>query len=101
MRIFKLEDVVLQNNSLFVYDQLQKCLSTTFDNYFHKTTDHHSHNTRGEKLNLPITKTYDLQSITSSSVRDWNNLNSKSSIDLASRTKLIKGIRQHCFSKYQ
>ena len=55
MRIFKLEDVVLQNNSLFVYDQLQKCLSATFDNYFHKTTDHHSHNTRGEKLNLPIT----------------------------------------------
>ena len=85
MRIFKLEDVVLQNNSLFVYDQLQKCLSATFDNYFHKTTDHHSHNTRCEKLNVPITKssTYGLQSITSTLIRDWNNLNSETSIDLA------------------
>ena len=34
----------------------KKSLSTTFGNYFHKTTDHHSHNTRGEKLNVPITK---------------------------------------------
>ena len=106
MQIFKLEDVVLQNNCLFLYDQLQKSLSITFDNYFHKTTDHQSHNTRGEKLILPITKTstYGLQSITSSSIRDWNNLNSKTSIDLAStdltHTKLIKGIRQRCFSKY-
>ena len=103
---FKLEDVVLQNNCLFVYGQLQEILSTTFDHYFHKTADHHSHNKRGEKLNVPITKTstYGLQSITSSSIRDWNNLNSKTSINLASRhvtrTKLIKGIRQHCLSKY-
>ena len=68
MQIVKLDDVVLQNNYLFVYDQLQKSLSTTFYNYFHKTTDHHSHNARGEKLNIPITKssTYGPQSITSS-----------------------------------
>ena len=58
MQILKLEGVVLQNNCLFVYDQLQKSLSTTFDNYFHKTTDHHSHNTKGEKLNVPITKNH-------------------------------------------
>ena len=43
--------------TVFVYDQLQKSLSSTFDNYFHKTTDHHSHNARGEKLNIPINKT--------------------------------------------
>ena len=105
-QILKLENVVLQNNCVFVYDQPQKSLSTTFDNYFHKTTGHHSHNTTGEKLNVRNTKTstYGLQSITSSSIRDWNNLSSKTSIDLASRdltrAKLIKGIRQHCFSKY-
>ena len=106
MQILKLDDVVLQNNCLFVNDQLQECLLTTFDSYFHKTTDHHSHNTRAEKCNVPITKTstYGLQSIISSSIRDLNNLNSKTSTDLASRdltrTKLIKGIRQHCFNKY-
>ena len=106
IRILKLEHVVLQSNCLFVYDQLQKSLSTTFDNCFHKTTDHHSHDSRGEKLKLPITKTsiYDLQSITSSSISDSNNLNNKAKIDLDSpeltRTKFIKGIRQDCFSKY-
>ena len=57
MQILKLEDVVLQNNCHFVYDQLQESLSTTFDNYFRKTTDHHSRNTGGEKLNVHITKT--------------------------------------------
>ena len=40
MRIVKLERVVLQNSCLFVYDQSQKSLSTTFDNYFHKTANH-------------------------------------------------------------
>ena len=48
MQILKVEDVLLQNNCLFVYEQLQKSLSITFDNYFQKTTDHHSHNTRGK-----------------------------------------------------
>ena len=87
--------------SLREYDQLQKSLSTTVDNYFHKTTDHHSHNIIGEKLNVPINKTSTngLQSITSSSIRDSNNLNIKTNIDLGSpdltRTKLIRGIRQH------
>ena len=57
MQILQLEDVVLQNNCLSVYDQLQKSLSATCDNYFHKTTDRYSNNTRGEKLNVPITKT--------------------------------------------
>ena len=106
MQILKLEDVVLQNNCLFVYDQLQKCLLTTFDSYFHKATDRHGHNTRGKKRSVPITKTstYRLQSIISSLIRDLNNLNSKTSIDLASRDlsriKLIKGIRQHYFNKH-
>ena len=71
-QILKLEDLVLQNNCLFVYHHLlQKSISTTFDNYFHKTTDHHGHNIRGEKLIVPITKTwtYVLQSITSSSIK--------------------------------
>ena len=37
MQILKLEDLVLQNNCLFVYHHLlQKSLSATFDNYFHK-----------------------------------------------------------------
>ena len=65
MQIFKLEDVALQNNCLFVYDHLQKSLSTTFDNYFHKTTHRHGHNIRGEKLNITIIKTltYGLQAI--------------------------------------
>ena len=82
MQIVKLENVVLQNNCLFVYDQFQKRPSITFDNHFHKTTaDYHSHNTRGEKLKVTITKTstYGLQSNTSSLIRDWNNLNSKTS----------------------
>ena len=48
MQILKLEDELLQNNCLFVYEQLQKSLSITFNSYFHKTTDHHSHNTRGK-----------------------------------------------------
>ena len=47
---------------------------------------------------------FNLWSIASSLIRDWNNLNSKTSIDFASPdltpTKLVKGIRQHCFSKY-
>ena len=70
----------------FVYDHLQKRLSTTFDNCFHKITDHHCHNRRGEKINLPITKssTYALQSITSCSIRDWNSLNSKTNIVIVS-----------------
>ena len=52
--------------------------------HFNKTTEHHSHNTRREKLKVPITKTltYGLQSITSSSIRDWNSLNNKTNIDL-------------------
>ena len=94
MQILKLEDVVLQNNCLFVYDQFQESLLITFDDYFHKNIDHHSHNTRAIKRNVPIikTSTYGLQSITSSSIRDWNSLNSKANIDIASpeltRTKL-------------
>ena len=98
MQFLKLQDVVLQNNCLFVYDQLLNCLSTAFDNYFHKATNHHSHNTRGEKPNVPITNTssYSLQSIISSLIREWNSLNSKTNIDLASpeltHTKLIKCI---------
>ena len=36
MQIVKLEDVVLQNNCFFVYDQLKKRPSITFDNYFRK-----------------------------------------------------------------
>ena len=36
MQIVKLEDVVLQNNCFFVYDQLKKRSSITFDNYFRK-----------------------------------------------------------------
>ena len=31
---------------------LRKSLSTTFDNYFHRTTDQHNHNWRTEKLNI-------------------------------------------------
>ena len=72
MQILKLEDIVLQNNCLFGYHHLlQKSLSETFDNYFHKTTDHHGHNIRGEKFIVPITKswTYVLRSITSSSIK--------------------------------
>ena len=65
MRILEFEGVVLQNNRLFVYDQSQKSLSTTFDNYFHKTTDHNSLNGRITK-----TSTYGLESITSSLIRD-------------------------------
>ena len=33
MQILKLQNVVLQNNCFFVYDHLQKSISTTFDNY--------------------------------------------------------------------
>ena len=65
MRIPEFEDAVLQNSRLFVYDQSQKSLSTTFDNYFHKTTDHNSLNRRITK-----TSTYGLESITSSLIRD-------------------------------
>ena len=67
IQIFKLEDVALQNHFMITsfYDHLQKSLSTTFDNYFHKTTHHHGHNIRGEKLNITIIKTltYGLQAI--------------------------------------
>ena len=65
MRIPEFEDAVLQNSRLFVYDQSQKSLSTAFDNYFHKTTDHNSLNGRITK-----TSTYGLESITSSLIRD-------------------------------
>ena len=81
IQILKSDDVALQNNCLFVYDLLQKNLATAF----HKTGQH-SHNTRDENLNVPITKTltYGLQSFTSSSIRGWNSMNSKTNIDLAS-----------------
>ena len=65
MRIPEFEDAVLQNSRLFVYDQSQKSLSTTFDNYFHKTTDHNSLNGR-----ITTASTYGLESITSSLIRD-------------------------------
>ena len=101
-----LREDVLQNNCLYVNDQLQKSLSTVFDNYFYKTADHHSHNKRNGKLNVPLTKTstYDLQSTISKSIRDWNSLSYKMNIDLAfpevARTKLLEGISQQCFRKF-
>ena len=83
-RILNLEDV-LQNNCLFINDQLQKSPSTASDNYFHKTRDYHSHYKRHEELKVPITETstYGLQSVIPKSTRDWNSLNYKTNIDLA------------------
>ena len=68
MQILQSENIVLQNNCLFVYDLLQINLATAFENCFHKT-DHHSQNTRNEKFNVLITKTstHGLQSVTSNS----------------------------------
>ena len=64
-----------------------KNVSEPLDKIFTKLQTTRVHNTRSDKLNVPICKTsaYDLQSFTTSSIKEWNGLNSKTNIDFASQ----------------
>ena len=53
----QLKHIVLPNNCVFVFVQLQNVLSKNFENYFSLASEQHYYLTRGTRLNISTIKT--------------------------------------------
>ena len=98
-KVLEFRNIIKLNNCLLVYDQLKNNLPKNFQNYFSLKSDHHSYNTRGKRVNVPIVKTttYGSNSITIKAIKHWNEIQNSLSIDLNSpditRAKFIEAMK--------
>ena len=77
-KIFKLKDLVRTYDLQFVQNHLNSFLPKNFLNYFTKKTNLYDHDTRGIRLNVPVTATcYGSNSITLKVIREQNKLQTK------------------------
>ena len=65
-KILRLQNIIILNNCLFIYDQVCHNLPNAFSNYFKRLKDQHRHTTRGSKqftLNESKVQKHMIQSI--------------------------------------
>ena len=98
IEIMKLKDILLYNNWIFSYDQINENLPENFKDFFLTAENQHNYNTKGT-TNKTIIKTtitsltYGLNSVQyrTASVRNRISKN----LNTEDKTQLIKSLRKH------
>ena len=99
----KLKDILLYNNCVFGYDQINKNLPENFKDFFLTAENQHNYNTR-DTTNKTIIKTtitsttYGLNSVQyrAASVRNQISKN----LNTEGKSQLIKSLREHKINSY-
>ena len=103
LEIIKLEDILLCNNCIFAYDQINENLPENFKNLFLTAENQHNYNTRGT-TNKTIIKatinstTYGLKSVQYRAASEWNQISKN--LNTEEKSQLIKNLREHIFNSY-
>ena len=105
LKIIRLKDKVNLLNCSFVFDHLKGNLPDEFSEYFKKTAEQHSYNTRGSskghlvKTMVNSTK-YGLNSVKYRAISDWNKLtqHTKYNVNLLTKRKFMNTLKSDIFS---
>ena len=103
LEIMKLEDILLYNNCIFAYDQINENLPENFKDFFSTAENQHNYNTRGT-TNKTIIKTtinsttYGLNSTQYRAASMWNQISKN--LNTEDKSQLIKSLRKHIFNSY-
>ena len=98
IEIMKLKDVLLYNNWIFSYDQINENLPENFKDFFLTAENQHNYNTKGT-TNKTIIKTtinsltYGLNSVQYRAASVWNQISKN--LNTEDKTQLIKSLRKH------
>ena len=99
----ELKEILLYNNCIFAYDQINENLPENFKNLFLTAENQHNYNTRGT-TNKTIIKTtinsttYGLNSVQYRAVSEWNQISKN--LNIEDKSQLIKRLREHIFNFY-
>ena len=104
--ILKLTDYIKLLNCMFVKNTLSANQIPIFNNFFKKTNEIHSHNTRHTSRNTvelpqPMTESYGRYSVRFQAATTWNNLQNILPIDMLSENYSIvrKGLTKYFFDQ--
>ena len=95
--IMKLKDILLYNNWIFSYDQINENLPENFKDFFLTAENQHNYNTKGT-TNKTIIKTtinsltYGLNSVQYRAASVWNQISKN--LNTEDKTQLIKSLRK-------
>ena len=98
IEIMKLKDILLYNNWIFSYDQINENLPENFKDFFLTAENQHNYNTKGT-TNKTIIKTtinsltYGLNSVQYRAASVWNQISKN--LNTEDKTQLIKSLRKH------
>ena len=101
LEIMKLKDILLYNNWIFAYDQINGNLPENFKDFFLTAENQHNYNTKGT-TNKTIIKTtitsltYGLNSVQYRTASVRNRISKK--LNTEDKTQLIKSLREHIFN---
>ena len=104
LEIMKLKDILLYNNCIFAYDQINENLAENFKDFFLMTENQHDYNTRGTTSKTVVrttinSTTYGLNSVQYRVASVWNQISKN--FDTEDKAQLIKSLREHIFNSYK
>ena len=107
LKILKLEDQIVLQNCVFVYDTLNGTAPACFDTYFKRTEEIYSLSTKSSTLGCLYvshsdTVRYGTNSITNKCISNWNNVTRTLNLDLLSlsRSQLKYILKKHFTDSY-
>ena len=109
LKIHKLRVMLTLSNCQLVHYEFNGKLPGSFNNYFKRTRNQQSYNTRGNKEGKVIklarkTTAYCLNPVNHKAASDWNesskHIHLESNDNFKSKTKFTKELKEFLFSKY-
>ena len=103
LETMKLKDILLYNNCIFAYNQLNKNLFENFKDFFQTAANQHNYNTRGTTNKTIIkttinSETYGINSVKNRAASDWNHISKN--LNTEDKSQLIKSLREYIFNSY-
>ena len=103
LEIMKFKDILLYNNCICAYDQINENFPENFKDFFLTAENQHNYNTR-VTTNKTIIKTtinsttYGLNSVQYRAASVWNQISKN--LNTEDKSQLIKSLRKHIFNSY-